>query len=186
MKIGISFLIIVGILWPGLGCEREKRRWVEPSEATRRPDGVPKVTNHGGPTPPMHDLPARPMTAYAYDNNAWAISEGKRLFTAFNCSGCHAAGGGGAMGPPLRDANWIYGKDADEIFRTIVEGRRDGMPAFRGKIAEHDVWKLVAYVRSLGRLVPRSAQSARDEHMRTGPSWQLDDEQAVWPDGWTP
>jgi cytochrome c oxidase cbb3-type subunit 3 len=186
MKIGVAFFTIAGILWPGPGCEREERRWNEPAESTRRPDGVPRLSNHGGPTPAMYDLPARPRTAYVYDDNAWAISEGKILFSAFNCNGCHASGGGGAMGPPLRDTDWIYGQSSLEIFRTIVEGRPDGMPAFRGKIAEHDIWKLVAYVRSLGRLVPRDAQSARDEHMRTGPSPQLDDEPAVWPDRWTP
>src|SRR4051794_12790521 len=43
-----------------------------------------------------------------YDENAYALSEGKRLFSNFNCSGCHAHGGGG-MGPPLMDEKWIYG-----------------------------------------------------------------------------
>src|SRR5690606_32575144 len=44
----------------------------------------------------------------AVQGNAFALSEGKRLFDSFNCSGCHARGGGG-IGPALMDARWIYG-----------------------------------------------------------------------------
>jgi hypothetical protein len=40
-----------------------------------------------------------------YESNAYAVSQGKRLFTLYNCSGCHAQGGGGqrasADGRPL-------------------------------------------------------------------------------------
>ena len=34
--------------------------------------------------------------------------QGKRLFSWYNCIGCHANGGGG-IGPPLMDDEWIYG-----------------------------------------------------------------------------
>ena len=37
-------------------------------------------------------------------------SQGKRLYTWYNCNGCHANGGGG-MGPALMDDKWIYGSD---------------------------------------------------------------------------
>ena len=35
-----------------------------------------------------------------FERNETAIAEGKQLYNHFNCSGCHAAGGG-AIGPPL-------------------------------------------------------------------------------------
>lgn len=92
-----------------------------------------------------------PMMDNPYAGNLHAISEGKRLYSWFNCVGCHANGGGG-MGPPLIDNQWIYGSEPAQIFATIVQGRPNGMPAFGGKIPEQDVWKLVAYVRSLGGL----------------------------------
>src|SRR5688500_13232125 len=85
------------------------------------------------------------------------IAEGQRLFQHFDCSGCHAAGGG-AIGPALTDDEWIYGSTADNIFWTIVEGRPQGMPAFGGRIAEENVWKIVAYVRSLAKLTAKSAE----------------------------
>ena len=68
-------------------------------------------------------------------SNAYARREGKRLFSWYNCIGCHANGGGG-MGPPLMDDEWIYGSEPANIFATIVEGRPNGMPSFGGSIPE--------------------------------------------------
>ena len=50
------------------------------------------------------------------------------------------------------DAQWIYGNQPQNIFSTIVEGRPNGMPSFRGRIATQQVWQLVAYVRSVGAI----------------------------------
>ena len=94
---------------------------------------------------------ATPPAVNPLDATEDVIAEGKQLFNQFNCSGCHA-NGGGAIGPPLMDDDWIYGSSAGNIFWTIVEGRPQGMPAFGGRIAEHQVWRIVAYVRSLSGL----------------------------------
>ncbi len=106
-----------------------------------------------------------------YEENAYATSEGQKLFTAMNCVGCHAHGGGG-MGPPLMDNKWIYGSQPQQIFGTIVEGRPNGMPSFRGKIPDHQVWQLVAYVRSLSGLASSGASGGRSDDMaaQTPPS----------------
>jgi cytochrome c oxidase cbb3-type subunit 3 len=50
------------------------------------------------------------------------------------------------------DDEWIYGSSPQNVFWAIIEGRPQGMPAFGGKIAEDQVWRLVAYVRSLSGL----------------------------------
>jgi len=70
------------------------------------------------------------------------------------------------MGPPLMDDKWIYGSAPANIFATIVEGRPNGMPAFGGKLANDQVWRLVAYVRSLSGLVHQDAASGRSDHMQ--------------------
>ena len=70
-----------------------------------------------------------------YENNAFHISRGQRLFRWFNCNGCHANGGGG-MGPALMDDEWRYGGSIEQIYATIIEGRPNGMPSFRGKITD--------------------------------------------------
>ncbi len=96
------------------------------------------------PTPERHS---------PYQGDPLALAEGFRLFQWFNCVGCHSFGGGG-MGPALTDAKWIYGASPEQIYATIVQGRPNGMPSFGGKIPEDQVWKLVSYVRAIGRLEP--------------------------------
>jgi cytochrome c oxidase cbb3-type subunit III len=152
-------LVAVLALCTVVSCEREERRFREmPAAAARRN------------TERLVSLVPGPYTADVrvndpYGRNAHAISEGKRLFTWYNCTGCHANGGGG-MGPPLMDSRWIYGSDPENIYATIVEGRPNGMPSYRAKVPEYQVWQLVAYVRSLSGNVPKDAATGRNDHMQ--------------------
>lgn len=97
------------------------------------------------PGPKMSlNLPTDP-----YTGDAVALAEGRRLFNWYNCSGCHGGHGGGGMGPTLRDPVWIYGSSDAHIFASISEGRGKGMPAWGTKIPEDQIWKLVAYIKSM-------------------------------------
>ena len=108
-----------------------------------------------------------PNAAKYYDN-AEAVTTGMRLYKAYNCSGCHSAGGGG-MGVDLMDDVWIYGGRLAQIHQTLVEGRPNGMPAWRGKIPDAQIWQLTAYVRSLSGLVPKDVAPSRNDHMTANP-----------------
>jgi cytochrome c oxidase cbb3-type subunit III len=105
------------------------------------------------------------------ETQAFTMSEGKRLYEWFNCKGCHAEGGG-AIGPALMDDKWIYGNAPENIFATIVEGRPNGMPSFRGRIADREVWQIVAYVRSLSGEGRKDAAPSRSDHLYFKPSEQ--------------
>jgi cytochrome c oxidase cbb3-type subunit 3 len=70
------------------------------------------------------------------------------------------------------DDKWIYGGDAASVFATIMEGRPNGMPAWRGRIPADKVWRIVAYVRSLSGQASKDASSGRDDHMFTRESEQ--------------
>ena len=100
-----------------------------------------------------------------YAGNAWGVAEGKRLFTAYNCVGCHANGGGG-MGPPLMDERWTYGSDDASVFATIAKGRPNGMPAFESRVPESQIWMLAAYVQSMSGRLPMDVLPSRADHMR--------------------
>ena len=113
---------------------------------------------------PDRQVRRRPPKIRAYQENAYAISEGQRLFSWYNCAGCHFHGGGG-IGPPLMDDLWIYGSEPQNIHATIIQGRPNGMPAFGGRIPDYQVWQLAAYVRSLSGLTPKDAVPARSDHM---------------------
>lgn len=91
-----------------------------------------------------------PATKNPYEANEEAVGEGKRLYNQFNCSGCHA-GGGGAIGPALMDDVWIYGSQPGNLYSTIVEGRPNGMPAFGGRIPEDKIWRIAAFVSTLSK-----------------------------------
>lgn len=103
------------------------------------------------PGPHVPDLP-EPQPV----QNPALVADGKRLFGEFNCSGCHAAGGG-AIGPPLIDDEWIYGSNQENIVATILEGRPQGMPSFGGRVSREQARRIAEYVRSLAGLEgPRS------------------------------
>jgi cytochrome c oxidase cbb3-type subunit 3 len=74
---------------------------------------------------------------------------GSQLYHSYNCVDCHGMDGSGAMGPSLADGRWRFGGTPAEVFESIYQGRPDGMPAWGGRISDADIWRLVAYVRSL-------------------------------------
>ena len=140
------------------GCEREHRDFTTAAPASSGESIVRTSALHAGPPTPSY-------TAEVYQTNRWAVAEGKRLYAWFSCAGCHSPGGGGGIGPPLTDDHWIYGSEPENIYDTIVKGRPHGMPSFDGRIASADIWKLVAYVRTLGGLTPMDTWSPRGDEM---------------------
>jgi cytochrome c oxidase cbb3-type subunit 3 len=93
---------------------------------------------------------AAPKIENPYADDPGALAQGRQLFNGFNCAGCHGSAGGGGMGPPLADADWIYGSSDAQIYATIIQGRPNGMPSFGRMLTGEAVWKLAAYVKSLG------------------------------------
>ena len=141
-------------------CEREARRYHEVPVTVAGGEGVRQTSLQPGQA---QDLP---KVESPFRENAFGISEGKRLFAQFNCVGCHAHGGG-SIGPALMDDKWIYGAAPQQIYLSIVEGRANGMPAFGGRIPDREVWQIVAFVQSLSMQVPRDAATSRDDDMST-------------------
>ena len=131
-----DLVIVLGVLTIAAGCERETRRYREIPASASRPESV-QLTDFqpGAPAP-------RASTLSPYQESAYGIAQGKQLFSAYNCNGCHAMGGGG-IGPPLMDEKWIYGAAPDQIYSTIAQGRPNGMPAFGPKIPSQQIWRLV-------------------------------------------
>jgi cytochrome c oxidase cbb3-type subunit 3 len=161
-----SGLVLAALTLALVACDREERH----SRAKPLGENVPSGPSPGvlfaGSTPVNVAPDAR---AAMYDNNGPAIAEGQWLFSQMNCVGCHSHGGGG-MGPPLMDDEWRYGGRIDQIAATIVEGRANGMPSFRGKLTDDQVWKLAAYVRSLSGQPSKDAVASRaDEMSNTDP-----------------
>jgi cytochrome c oxidase cbb3-type subunit III len=139
-------------------CRRETREYQTPPVSSQRPDAVHLTSfEPGGPVRVSNQKSP-------YQDNAYAMSQGKQLYQQYNCVGCHAQGGGG-IGPPLMDDEWIYGSAPEQIYSTIVQGRPDGMPSFGGKIPANQVWQIVAYIESLSGQTPPTASPGRDDDL---------------------
>jgi cytochrome c oxidase cbb3-type subunit 3 len=106
-----------------------------------------------------------------YEENAYAVAQGKALYNAFNCVGCHANGGGG-IGPALMDAQWIYGFDLRSIYTSIAEGRPNGMPAFGSLLTGDQIWQLAAYVRAMSGGLRKDVEPGRSDNMSVRPAEQ--------------
>jgi cytochrome c oxidase cbb3-type subunit 3 len=158
------------------GCDREERHSrSKPIGETIPAVESPDTIYPGGGTPPALDARAK-----LYEDNAPAISQGQQLFSWMNCVGCHSHGGGG-MGPALMDDEWRYGGRIDQIAATIAEGRPNGMPAWRGKLTDDQIWKLAAYVRTLSGQPSKDAVASRSESMSAGTPGTLTPREPVDP-----
>jgi cytochrome c oxidase cbb3-type subunit 3 len=141
------------------GCEREEREYrPTPAQAAREETVALTTLQPGGASAPV-------LLPNDYEESAFAVAEGQRLYRWYNCNGCHANGGGG-MGPPLMDDQWIYGSAPANVVATILEGRPNGMPSFRGKVPDHQALQLAAYVRSMSGLLPKDVAPGRTDHLR--------------------
>ncbi len=89
-----------------------------------------------------------------FGGNASAIREGGEEFEKMNCAACHGYDLKGGMGPNLTDTYWRYGGSPADIYKTIFEGRPQGMPAWGRTLTPTLIWKLVAYIEAQGGAFP--------------------------------
>ena len=115
----------------------------ERAVATRRASGA-------GVVPGIHPATAWDIGANPYTGNKDAIAAKQGLFVSMNCAGCHSGYAGGGMGPSLRDSLWIHGGSDAQVYASIAEGRANGMPAWGAMLPPDQIWRIVAYLRTLG------------------------------------
>lgn len=167
---------IVAVLPSLIGCSHST-----PSALSIAPGASPGVIDTALTPGVGHSLTTVDPRAQAYYDNAQAVTDGKRLFAQYNCSGCHSNGGGG-MGPSLMDDEWIYGGRLEQIHQTLVEGRPNGMPAWGGKIPDPQLWELAAYVRSMSLPATLAAQNGATPSQTPAPVPRA----AEQDNGWAP
>jgi cytochrome c oxidase cbb3-type subunit 3 len=160
----LGFLVL--FLFPA--CEREDREYRPGTASTESKEEIAMVPISAGPGGPVERLSG---LGAEYEENAYHIAEGQRFYGWFNCNGCHANGGGDS-GPALMDDRWIYGGKIENIVQTIREGRPNGMPSFRGRVPDEQIWQLAAYIRSMGRNVDKPAAPGRRDDMHSAPAEQ--------------
>lgn len=169
--------LLLGLLFAGLaaGCEREQRRFEQPP-ATGAATLAALGTLRLGDLQPGTPIPAAPV-ANRHEENAYAVAQGKKLFRAYNCNGCHGQGGGGS-GPALMDDRWIYGSAPLQVYASIAQGRPNGMPSFAGHVGDDQLWQIAAYVRSMSGLLRADVTPSRSDTLQAAEPEQRREEQA--------
>lgn len=117
-----------------------------------------------------------------FAGDAAARQEGYRLYVKMNCAGCHGYRGEGGIGPSLADRSWRYGGTPVAIFKSLYEGRSQGMPAWNPVMPPAELWKIVAWIESLGGSWPAQARQAALQGDRAG-DVVSPHAQATWPEG---
>jgi cytochrome c oxidase cbb3-type subunit III len=139
---GLLVVLAVGACSQGArGGEESAGRGIAAADSSSRVAGV---------NPGIHPSVVLGQLRNPFTGDRQAIAQGRVLFNAMNCSGCHSGYAGGGMGPSLRDTTWIYGNTDAQIYSSITEGRPAGMPAWGAKLPEEQIWKIIAYLRTLG------------------------------------
>jgi mono/diheme cytochrome c family protein len=102
----------------------------------------------GGPAGGQSPNAAKKLNPFT--GNEKAIQEGRTLYLQRGCSGCHGVMGGGGMAMPLIDDQWKFGSSDEQLFKLIKgEVAESTMPKVFGDLEPDQIWKMIAYIRSL-------------------------------------
>jgi cytochrome c oxidase cbb3-type subunit 3 len=94
---------------------------------------------------------------------ASGLSSGKAIFEA-NCIACHAADGGGIVGPNLTDDYWIHGGGIKNVFKVIKYGVVEkGMIAWQTQLNPNQMQEVASYVLSLHGTTPAAPKQPEGE-----------------------
>lgn len=141
--ITIVFGLVYLLLYPGLGHFQGFLGW---SSTGQYDSEIARAKDKYGPL----------FSQYAAEDlktltrNADAMKTGERLFATY-CAVCHGSDARGARGfPNLRDVDWQWGGEPEQIKTTILKGRSGVMPSWEAALGgEEGVFNVAEYVLSL-------------------------------------
>ncbi len=91
------------------------------------------------------------------------IAAGKKIFET-NCVACHAADGGGLVGPNLTDEYWIHGGGINNVFKVIKYGvPAKGMISWKDQLNPSQMQEVASYILSLKGSSPANPKAAEGE-----------------------
>ena len=90
---------------------------------------------------------------------------GKQTFEG-TCAVCHAADGGGGIGPNLTDEYWLHGAHPTQILHTVSTGVLEkGMPAWSQTLKPEVVRAAAVHVLSLKGTHPAAPKAPQGDHV---------------------
>lgn len=155
----VLFAAVYLALYPGLGSREGSLGWSSAGEYSDE-----QAAEQAAAAPIYARFDAQTPEALIRDPQARAL--GERLFLS-HCAQCHGSDGRGSRGfPNLTDADWLWGGSHERIVETIVQGRKNQMPAMAAALGQPEAVRQVAhYVLSLSGSAHNNiaAQLGRDK-----------------------
>jgi len=140
--ITLIFGIVYLILYPGLGSFGGVLGW---SSKQRYENELEQAQAKYGPI--FEKYQQTDIRTLAGNDEAMETAE--RLFVNY-CAQCHGSDARGARGyPNLRDDDWLYGGEPQQIKQTIMKGRTGAMPGWEAALGEEGLFNVTEYVLSL-------------------------------------
>ena len=139
----LIFGLIYLLFYPGLGKFGGLLRW---SSKAQYDSEVAKAD--GDYSPLFQQYASEDLKVLATDK--LAMKTGERLYATY-CSVCHGSDARGAPGfPNLRDKDWLYGGQPEQVKASILQGRNGMMPPWKAALGgEEGVLNVTEYVLSL-------------------------------------
>lgn len=98
-----------------------------------------------------------------YLSDASSLDAGKKLFVTA-CAACHAADGGGLVGPNLVDEYWLHGGSLSDIFKSIKYGWPEkGMKSWKDDYSPSQIAQITSYIHSIRNTKPATAKEPQGE-----------------------
>lgn len=107
---------------------------------------APKDGNDGGSA---SGQPGGTGKGNPFARSVEAVVEGRKLYLQYGCAACHGMSGGGGMGRPILDDEWVFGSDDETLFK-LMRGQvpKQTMPNAIGQVlTDEQIWKILVYVR---------------------------------------
>lgn len=140
--ITLVFGIVYLILYPGLGSFQGVLGWSSKGEYEKQVQTADDTFR-----PLFKKYAAIDMKELV--KNKDARRTGARMFANY-CAGCHGSDARGAKGyPNLRDGDWLYGGEPEQIKTTLLQGRNGVMPPWEAVLGADGVLDVTEYVISL-------------------------------------
>ena len=137
-----SVLYVLNLPWVGMGRGR-----IADYEAD-----MARAAELAAANDPLAGITAATLEEKSRDG---ATLELGKVTYASMCSACHAADGGGGIGPNLTDGYWLHGGAPMEVLKTINLGVLEkGMPAWGKTLKPDQLTAVAAYVLTLRGTTP--------------------------------
>jgi cytochrome c oxidase cbb3-type subunit 3 len=98
-------------------------------------------------------------TNVTVSSEASDLNSGKAIFGQY-CAVCHAADGGGIVGPNLTDNYWLHGNDIKNIFNTIKYGvQGKGMKSWQQELSPVMMAQVASFITTLAGTTPAAPKA---------------------------